>query len=273
MADITRPVPWPRTFLGDLLHFSRRVPAVTFERTFRLRSLRLIRDAMPDRPGWTALFVKGFARLASEFRDFRTSHIEYPWPRLVEHGTQVASVAVEKEIDGRPAVMFAKIRSPEARTLWNIDGKLRRAKECRLEELAPFRAARGLARLPRPVRRFLWWMALEWSARWRSRKFGTFGVSSCGMLGAESLNLLSPLTANLTFGPVSRKGVVRVRIVFDHRVCDGGVVARALARLEEIMEEEITAELKEQAVIPMPAQSPVRRVRHGQLRFPMGESD
>ena len=247
MADATRSIPWPRRFVGDLLHFARRVPAVTFERTFRLKALQQFRSSMPFRPGWTALFVKAFAKLAVEFRELRTSHVDYPWPRLVEHGQQVASVAVEKTIDGQPAVMFAKVRSPEGRTLWNIDAKLKRAKDCAVGELAPFRAVRSLSRLPGFLRRMAWWFTLEWSGRWRARKCGTFGVSSCGMLGAESLNLLSPLTASLTFGPVSTKGRVRVRIIFDHRVCDGAVVARALARLEEIMAEEILAELKEDA--------------------------
>lgn len=246
MADITRSISWPRRLVGDLLHFAKRVPAVTFERTFRLRALQEFRASMPFRPGWTALFVKAFAKLAGEFRDLRTSHLNYPWPRLVEHDHQVASVAVEKTIDGQPVVMFAKVRSPETRTLWNIDAKLKRAKDCAVEELAPFRAARSLSRLPCFIRRLVWWAALEWSGQWRQRKCGTFGVSSCGMLGAESLNLLSPLTASLTFGPVSPKGRVRVRIIFDHRVCDGAVVARALTRLEEIMGEEILAELKEE---------------------------
>lgn len=256
MADTTRTIPWPRRFVGDLLHFARRVPAVTFERTFRLGALRQFRASLPSRPGWTALFVKAFAKLACEFRELRTSHVDYPWPRLVEHGRQVASVAVEKTIDGQPAVMFAKVRSPEERSLWNIEAKLRRAKDCAVGDLAPFRAVRSLSLLPRFIRRMAWWFTLEWSGRWRARKCGTFGVSSCGMLGAESLTLLSPLTASLTFGPVSARGRVRVRIIFDHRVCDGAVVARALARLEEIMAEEILAELKEDAVLASPRHLP-----------------
>jgi hypothetical protein len=65
------------------------------------------------------------------------------------------------------------------------------------------------------------------------------------MLGAESLHPLSPLTATLTFGPISRKGKVRVRIIYDHRVCDGSVVARALARLEQILNEDLSAELRD----------------------------
>lgn len=247
MADISRSISWHRRLVGDLLHFARRVPAVTFERTFRLRELQEFRSSMSFRPGWTSLFVKAFARLSAEFRDLRTSHLSCPWPRLVEHEHQVASVAVEKIIDGQPVVMFAKVRAPETRTLWNIDAKLKRARDCAVGELASLRTARSLSRFPRFIRRLAWWAALEWSGRWRARKCGTFGVSSCGMLGAESLNLLSPLTASLTFGPVSPKGRVRVRIIFDHRVCDGAVVARALARLEEIMGEEILAELKEES--------------------------
>ena len=46
-------------------------------------------------------------------------------------------------------------------------------------------------------------------------------------LGAESLHPLSPLTTTLTYGVVRPDGTVPVRVVYDHRVMDGGTIARA----------------------------------------------
>ena len=62
-------------------------------------------------------------------------------------------------------------------------------------------------------------------------------------LGAESLHPLSPLTSTINYGVIDENGRVTVRIVYDHRVMDGSTVARALIRLEEILNGEILREL------------------------------
>ena len=57
-------------------------------------------------------------------------------------------------------------------------------------------------------------------------------MSVYSALGAESLHPLSPLTTILNYGVFSPAGEVDLRVVYDHRVTDGAVIARALARLE-----------------------------------------
>ena len=76
---------------------------------------------------------------------------------------------------------------------------------------------------------------------------GTFGVSVYSGLGAESLHPISPLTTTLNYGTVEKDGAVTVRVVYDHRVVDGATVARALACLEEVLNQEIVAELEQEA--------------------------
>jgi len=78
----------------------------------------------------------------------------------------------------------------------------------------------------------------------RVRNWGTFGVSVYSGLGAESLHPLSPLTTTLNYGVIAEDGTVDVRIIYDHRVLDGGTVARALEHLERILQCEILAELR-----------------------------
>jgi pyruvate/2-oxoglutarate dehydrogenase complex dihydrolipoamide acyltransferase (E2) component len=73
---------------------------------------------------------------------------------------------------------------------------------------------------------------------------GTFGVTSYSGLGAESLHPLSPLTATLNYGVIGHNGSVDVRIIYDHRVMDGATVARALARMEEVLNEGLVGELR-----------------------------
>jgi pyruvate/2-oxoglutarate dehydrogenase complex dihydrolipoamide acyltransferase (E2) component len=52
------------------------------------------------------------------------------------------------------------------------------------------------------------------------------------------------LTTLLNYGPIGPDGGVNVRIVYDHRVLDGATVGRALIRLEEVLRDEIAAELR-----------------------------
>ena len=105
------------------------------------------------------------------------------------------------------------------------------------------RFALRFARLPTALRRLMWWLALEVDGASRARKVGTFAVSVYSGLGAESLHPLSPLTATLNYGVIGPDGTVPVRIIYDHRVMDGSTVARALARLETILDQDMADEL------------------------------
>jgi hypothetical protein len=111
-------------------------------------------------------------------------------------------------------------------------------KECKdrpVEEVGTFRRTLRVSRLPRPLRRLLWWIGLNFSGYRRARNWGTFGVSVYSGLGAESLHPLSPLTTTLNYGVIAEDGAVDVRVIYDHRVLDGSSIARALADLEETL--------------------------------------
>ena len=103
--------------------------------------------------------------------------------------------------------------------------------------------------MPWPLRRLLWWIGLN-IGRQRGNFFGTFGVSVYSALNAESLHPLSPLTALLNYGVVGRDGHLAVRIMYDHRVMDGAIVARALGRMEEILNSIILEEVQSLAARP-----------------------
>ena len=89
-----------------------------------------------------------------------------------------------------------------------------------------------MAALPFPIRRLAIWTALN-TARYRARNYsGTFALSTVTSLGAELPTLIWPVGAALTYGLISADGAVNVRIIFDHRITDAAIIARALARLE-----------------------------------------
>ena len=80
----------------------------------------------------------------------------------------------------------------------------------------------------------------------RSKRFGTFGLSSYGALGAEQIHPISPLTTTLTYGPIDPlTGRVIVKLIYDHRVLDGAYVARRLRDVEDVLNGPILDELRE----------------------------
>ena len=92
------------------------------------------------------------------------------------------------------------------------------------------------------MRRLVWWAGLN-MGRQRANYFGTFAVSAYPASGAESLHPLTPLSVTLTYGLVGPDGRADVRLVYDHRVLDGATVARALVRLERVLNTAVAAEL------------------------------
>ncbi len=101
-----------------------------------------------------------------------------------------------------------------------------------------------MAALPFPIRRLAIWTALN-TARYRARFFGTFALSTVTSLGAELPTLIWPVGAALTYGLISADGAVNVRIIFDHRITDAAIIARALARLEVTLNGPIADELRD----------------------------
>jgi hypothetical protein len=234
----------PRRFIIDLVHFARKVPSVPVQRRMNLAAVVAARQAAAPRPSWAAIFTKAYSFVCAARRELRRSYLPFPWPHLYEHPISIASVAIERQFDDDEAVFFGHLRSPEKVGLADLDRALRRFKERDVKKIGSFRQALRMSRLPRPLRRFAWWVALNWWGRKRAHYFGTFGLSVYAGLGAASLHPLSPVTTLLNYGMIDEQGSVDVRLIYDHRVMDGGNVARALADLERVLNNEIVTELR-----------------------------
>jgi len=80
--------------------------------------------------------------------------------------------------------------------------------------------------------------------RQRANWFGSFGVTSVAAYGAGELHALSPGPFILSYGVVEQDQTIDVVIRWDHRITDAALVAKALARLEQVLNSEIAAELR-----------------------------
>jgi hypothetical protein len=236
------PLSRPRRLICDLMHFAAGVPTVPVQRTMNLAPVVAARRSCSDRPPWTALFAKAFALVAADVPALRQAYCKFPWPHLYEYPHSVASIAVERDVDGSPAIFALRIKGPETRSLTELKDIVREATTAPVATIGSFQRALSVSGWPRLVRRAIWWLGLN-IGRQRANYFGTYGISVYSALGAESLHPLSPLTVTLNYGVIAKDGTVVVRIIYDHRVLDGATVARALARLEQVLNTTICAEL------------------------------
>src|SRR5262249_4320420 len=130
-------------------------------------------------------------------------------------------------------------------------------KEDPIERIVDFQIELRISELPKPMRRIAWWYATHASGYRKAIAMGTFGVSVYGSMGAESLHPLTPLTTALNYSVIHENGDLAVRVIYDHGVMDGATVARTLARLEQVLNHLIAAELRDLASVKPRASDPV----------------
>ncbi len=176
--------------------------------------------------------------------ELRRSYLELPWAHLYEHPISIASIAVEKIDAGAPEVFFAKLRRPDRHRLLALDRYLRQFIHLPGKNMGLARLGLWISLLWRPLRHVLWWWGLNSDGYFRARQFGTYGVSVYSGLGSESLHPLSPLSFVINYGVIDEQGNVNVRLIYDHRVLDGAMIARALAAMEETLNGPILDELR-----------------------------
>ena len=227
-----RPLDGQRLLVGDIVRLSRHVPIFPVERMMELAEVERLRKGARQRIGWAALFMKAYGLVARERPALRSWFL--PWrifrpfrrPAWATSPESVASLAISRP---RPpetpadllaldpeAIYWARIRSPDARPLPELQAEILRYSTAPLEEV--FARQLQLQRVPRLLRRII----LRWNA---NRMHPTF------------------LTTSLTYTPLDDLGRMNVTLLADHRLLDGVPVARALAALEETLRGPIAEEL------------------------------
>ncbi len=239
-----------RKLVVDLTRF--HVPSVPVQRVMHLGAVAAARAACADdRPVWASLFAKAYGLAAREIPDLRRAYVKFPWPRLYEYPYSTLSMVFEMDYHGEMVILTTLFRQPEDTSIRKLSEAMKRTKNQPIENNRDFRRMFVLARWPMPLRRLIWWLGLN-VGRQRGNYFGTFGITVYSGLGAESLHPISPLTAVLNYGVIGEDGTVAVRIMYDHRVLDGSMVARTLGLIEEKLNGEVLAELKAMAAASAP---------------------
>lgn len=236
-----------RRMIAELMAACRSMPIITIERRMQLGELVSARNALPDPPSWVAIFAKAYALAAVKRSELRRAYMPYPWPHFYETEGSVASIAVERDYCGESTVFFGQYFRPEEQSLDQLQKAIEHWRDTPVGEVRDFRRLLKFMRLPRLLRRFCWWYALEVAGRHRVRQFGTFGISSTASAGATCRNLIAPVPCTLNYDLFAEDGSLPVRLHFDHRVFDGMPAARALAEIEHELLTTILRELRDLA--------------------------
>ena len=188
--------------------------------------------------------MKAYALVGAANPPLRRSLLEFPWPRLYEHPWMNCALAIERTYHGEEGVFVGLFRAPEQQSLVQLQTAVDWYKHETLEKVGFYRMALRFSQAPTPIRRLLWWGTLNISGYKRCKRFGTFGLSSYGSLGAEQIHPISPLTTTMTYGPIdpTTRRVV-VKLIYDHRVLDGSFIARRLRDIEDTLNGPILEEL------------------------------
>src|SRR4051812_44692522 len=242
MRGTVRKITLPRRLVADLMHASMRVPFVSLARPLHIRALQEARAQAAQRPGWAAIFVKAFALVAKEEPILRTLYVKWPMPAFYELPRSIAMVAIARVEDGQDCVLPQKVPAGDTLSLAEIDAQVGHAKHAPIDEVPAFRKILRVTRLPQPLRRLMWLIGLNFG-RQRANWFGSFGVTSVAAYGAGELHALSPGPFILSYGVVADQ-TIDVVIRWDHRITDAALIAKALTRLEQVLNTEISAELR-----------------------------
>jgi hypothetical protein len=243
MRGTVRKISMPRRLVADLMHASIHVPFVSLARPLNVRQLLEARALAVQPPGWAAIFTKAFALVAKDEQVLRTLYVKWPWPSFYELPRSVAMVAIARVEDGEDCVLPQKVPTADQLPLAEIDAMIRHAKDAPIADVPAFRKILLATRLPLPLRRLIWLIGLN-IGRQRANYFGSFGVTSVAAYGAGELHAISPGPFILSYGAVAADQTIDVVIRWDHRITDAALIAKALTRLEQVLNTEIAAELR-----------------------------
>ncbi|NBR06968.1 MAG: hypothetical protein EBT92_14560 [Planctomycetes bacterium] len=240
------PVHWTRTLISDIVHYATKVPLCTIEKQINIEAVQIAKSTTLKRIGWTSVFTKAMGLASVEFNELRQSWMPFPFAHLYQHPFPIASVAINRIIENKEAVIFGMIQKPEEKPLTEITDSLHYFKDSSIDSVSLLKRMRRTSKFPWPIRAIIWNYGLYLSGYCKAKNFGTFSVSSVSQLNSNTIQLLTPLTSALNYGPISNNGDCIIRLTFDHRVMDGLTVAKILSYIEQTINSSIREEVENQ---------------------------
>ena len=251
-----------RACVSDVARLAQEIPLFPVERAMPLGPLAAARAAVgktaaagATRVGWAAVFLKAYALVAREMPTLRTWLVRgLSGCRLATAAESVATLAVNRIENGEDRLFWARLTAPDARPLPEIQQFIADCATKPVEEM--FKRQLELEMVPGFLRRTILRWNMNSFSRKRAARIGTFSLSTLAGMGATNRFHPTICTTSLSYAPLDADGSCLVTLIADHRVLDGAVVARALGRLEEVLCQDMLAELRGLATVSRPEAPP-----------------
>lgn len=236
-----------RRLVCDVVSLAKTFPAYGLIRDIDVRALTEIRKRIRPKPSWLVIMMKAYARIGCRIPQLRQHYVSFPWPHIYQHDVNMAMMVISREHEGEERLFFARFKSPEEESLTQLQERYNHFRTAPVTAIKQFRHQIQYARMPSVLRRLSWWLMINvWASR-APTHFGTWGVSLSTFMDTYGTLHLSPCTSTLGVDIVSRGGISRTLLTFDHRIFDALPACRVYAELVRELHGPIRKELQQMA--------------------------
>ena len=258
------PVPSDRRLMCDLMSLQREIPAVPYRKSMALARLYAARKRCPTRISWVVLFIKGLTRMSEEFPVLRRAYMPGLTPRIYEHPSCIANLALERSQNQSSRLFFARFHQPESKSLLQIQRQLIRFQNEPLPR--HFGDQLRISKFPWPIRHLILRAQFCFSGRRRAKRLGTIGITTLAAQGIEIEKPICPIPFIFTYGQINSQIECPVTFCADHRLIDGMAVSEILSRMEIVLNNDIADELDTIRTVDKDS-SGFRLTVHGDVEF------
>lgn len=240
-------IPAHRSIVADIMHYGRKMPLVSCMRVLSAPDLPKLRHNAAQRIAWPMILMKAFALVMRNRPELRQVYMTFPCPHLYESDTITCMVPVNRRVDGRFRLFFARFESPQQRPLHWLQRELVKHSYGPIANIRFFRNQIWFGRLPLPLRKALWQVVWRLSPANRVRYLGNCSFSQNVQGTTHGLGNFTPQTTSFGHGNLERDGSCRLTFTWDHRVLDALDAWLVLNELEDSLRGPICDELRAMA--------------------------
>lgn len=212
----------------------------------------------------TAILLKAIAVAQRIHPESRTEWL--PFGRRVTYNNIVAGFTVERIINGQPTVLLGEIESPIEKPLEQIGAELQEYATLPIDKVEPLFQQNLFSYFPLFMRTCMLEVAKRIPFFRLAFQKATFGLTSLGKYGADSLSCPSLCACSFSIGTASEQAVVRdgevvsrsivaVGLNFDQRALHIYQAARILQTVKELLEGDLQEWLPEALVLAPKAET------------------
>ncbi len=240
-------LPYGRRLVGDVIRVAEKQPMGSLIRDLDLSQVARLRKQIHPRLSWNILFMKAYSIVCAANPALRSSYVPFPWPHLYLLEDNVCFLTIERKYQDEMWLLFARFNKPENHSLLHLQEQFETYRNAPVETIKQFRHQVLFSKYPFFVRRFVWWMLVNFFPGHRMKNMGTFGMSLSGFrdtVGAHGSNTLGPTTTILGVDLLPKHGISRLLYTFDHRVLDGKPAFDMIEELYKALKGPIADELE-----------------------------